>query len=123
MNFNLLEAIIRLIIFLPLVAGLAYLAVRYGLGQRMAAGSRSRNLKVLEQMPLGPRSVLSVIWVAGKCYLVSTSNDGRTSLLCPVEDFPLPVLSEEAGNLPQWQQWITRFASGRGWGKWGGGHG
>ncbi|MHB1125904.1 MAG: flagellar biosynthetic protein FliO [Bacillota bacterium] len=114
MDFNLAGAIIRLVIFLPAVAVLAYLAVRYGLGQRMVTRSHSRNIRVLEQMPLGPRSTLSVIMVAGKYYLLSTSNEGQTKLICPIEDFPLPALTgEETDYHPMWQRWISRIATVR----------
>ncbi|MCL6558646.1 MAG: flagellar biosynthetic protein FliO, partial [Firmicutes bacterium] len=66
MDREILFAILRLAVVLPLVLALAYLTIRYGLARnRPAAGGVRRHMRVVEQLSLGPRTGLSLVQVGG----------------------------------------------------------
>lgn len=117
MDWELWKAIIRLAIFLPLVMFLAFWAVRYGLGYRYGRMSHSRQMKLLEQIAIGPKSYLSIVKVAGHYYLIATG-EGGTRLLQELEGYRGDEESGgEMAEIPwpvnRWLDWIARFRDGR----------
>ncbi|ACX53112.1 flagellar biosynthetic protein FliO [Ammonifex degensii KC4] len=109
MDKELLWALLKLIIFLPLVLGLLYLTLRYGLGRRFLPG-RGQHLEVVEQIPLGPKAVLSLVRVGERYYLIG-HGEGAVTLLkelegkftaAPAEPFPSPL-----------NHWLRRFQEGK----------
>ena len=80
MSSDLFWAIVRLLICLPLVLGLFYVVLRYGLSHRLLPGRSGRHIKVIEQVPLGPRAVISLVRVGEKCYLLG-HGEGKVTLL------------------------------------------
>lgn len=97
---DLYGAVIRLIIFLPLVGLLAYLSVKYGLGRRVpfqAAG----HMRILERISLGPKAHLWVVQVNRHCFLIATGEKGAT-LIKELDGYPLP---EPGELLPLMQRW------------------
>lgn len=82
-------ALLRLAIALPLVAGLAYLAVRYGLGRRVLMG-RGRYMQVIEQLPLGPKAYLTLVQVGRRYYLLA-QQESSLILLQEFERLPEPL--------------------------------
>jgi len=95
MDNELLRAAARLAISLPLVAALAYWAIKFGLGRRTAGMQRRRHMKVVEQMPLGPKASLSLVQVGDKYYLIA-HQDGSTVLIAQMNELPAEIHSENA---------------------------
>ncbi|TDA69409.1 MAG: hypothetical protein D9V47_05810 [Clostridia bacterium] len=118
MDWELWKAIIRLAIFLPVVMFLAYWAVRYGLGYRNGRMSHSRQMRLLEQIAIGPKSYLSIVKVVGHYYLIATG-EGGTRLLRELEEYGGEVEDDGAGRagipwpVNRWLDWIARFRDGR----------
>lgn len=84
---DLLPAILRLIIFLPLVAVLAFLAIKYGLGRSQYLRTSNSNLQVLERVTLTPKTGLCVVKIVDKFYLFSVSEQ-ETLLVKELDDYP-----------------------------------
>ncbi len=95
---DLFWAVVQLAVSLPLVAGLAYLAVRYGLGRRLAV-NRGRHMRVVEQVPLGPKAALTLVQVGRRYYLLAQQESGVT-LLQEFDHLPevLPFPGTPAGD-------------------------
>lgn len=78
--------ILRLLILLPLVAGMAFGAL--WLWRRVqpgvAFGSRARAVKVIDAVPMGAMGRLAVVEFSGKRYLVGVSR-GRMDLIAEGE--------------------------------------
>ena len=78
--------LLRLLILLPLVAGMAFGAL--WLWRRvqpgMAFGPRERAVKVVDAVPMGAMNRLAVVEFSGKRYLVGVSR-GRMDLLAESE--------------------------------------
>lgn len=78
--------ILRLLILLPLVAGMAFGAL--WLWRRVqpgaAFGSRERAVKVVDAVPMGAMGRLAVVEFSGKRYLVGVSR-GRMDLIAEGE--------------------------------------
>ena len=95
-------AVVRLAVTLPLVAFLAYLAVRYGLGRRLAQ-ARGRRMRVIEQVPLGLKATLTLVQVGRHYYLLAQQEGGVTLLQefdqLP-EAIPFPGEAPEGGLRP-----------------------
>lgn len=87
MDQEMFAAIVRLVIFLPVVAALAYFTVKYGLARRQGWFGARRYLRVVEQLPLGPRTGLSLVQV-GKEYFLIGFHDGKLSLLKEFAQLP-----------------------------------
>lgn len=102
---GLVGAILRLIIFLPVVAVLAYLSIKYGLGKvRQFKGTP--NLQVVERLTLGPKSSLYVVKVVNRYYLLAVG-EGQTALLKELEDYPETQVSldQEFKGLQLFDPW------------------
>jgi flagellar protein FliO/FliZ len=96
MDEEILRAVIRLAISLPLVAALAYLAVKYGLGRRTVGTGRQRHMKVVEQLALGPKVSLSLVQV-GESYYLLAHQDGSTVLIKELQEIPAEIKGEHSG--------------------------
>ena len=96
MDKYLMGAILRLLILLPLVLGLAYLVIRFGLRGfgYSYAGQSSFGMSVIDRLPLGPKSSLVVVRVAGNYFLMSC-NEGKVELLRELDSYPEVELGEE----------------------------
>ncbi|WP_051276344.1 flagellar biosynthetic protein FliO [Desulfovirgula thermocuniculi] len=91
-------ALLRLAVALPLVAGLAYLAVRFGLGRRVLAG-RGRYMRIVEQLPLGPKACLTLVQVGRRYYLLA-HQENALALLRELEELPEPLPQGGAAARP-----------------------
>jgi len=71
-NTDLLWAVLRLFVALPIVLILAYLLIKYGLSRRYAVVGGSKNrMRVIEQLPLGTKTVLSLVALGDRYYLLA----------------------------------------------------
>lgn len=94
MDSETLWLFIRMIILLPLVLGLAYITIKYGLARSKGfASGTSRYMRVVEHMPLGPKGGLTLVEIGGQYYLVAFQENNIT-LLKEFTELPEPV------NLP-----------------------
>lgn len=78
------EYILRLLILLPIVGGMAWgslwLWKRVQMGMPLAGPKRPRAVEMIDVLPLGPGSKLAVVEFAGQQILVAVSRNGITRL-------------------------------------------
>ncbi|MBZ4686949.1 MAG: flagellar protein FliO/FliZ [Clostridia bacterium] len=103
------EAFLRVIIFLPLVAGLAYLVIKFGLTKKYLR-YQGKNLKVIDQIALTPKATLNIVKV-GDDYLLIGATENEITLLKEVEYHQEGDLEEEQ---PGFADFLKRFKKGGG---------
>lgn len=78
------EYILRLLILLPIVGGMAWgslwLWKRVQMGVPLAGAKRPRAVEMIDVLPLGPGSKLAVVEFAGQQVLIAVSRSGITRL-------------------------------------------
>ncbi|HOV80424.1 MAG TPA: flagellar biosynthetic protein FliO [Bacillota bacterium] len=89
MSGDLVWAVVRLLVALPLVLALAYLVLKYGLARRFVVTPGIRRMKLLEQLPLGPKTTLSLVMLGGRYYLFA-HQDNAVLLVKEMEELPEP---------------------------------
>lgn len=99
MSGDLVWALVRLLVTLPLVLGLTYLVLKFGLSRRYMAGSGNRRMKMVEQLPLGPKTTLSLITL-GRDYYLFAHQDNSVSLV------------KELGELPETVELVEDISTG-----------
>lgn len=97
MGSELFWAVVRLLICLPLVVGLIYIFLRYGLSRRLLPGRAGRYIKVIEQVPLGPKTTVSLVKIGQKAYLCGHGEGAIVMLKEIDEEFPDEVEQPVAG--------------------------
>jgi flagellar protein FliO/FliZ len=81
-------AVVRLCICLPLVVGLIYVFLRFGLSRKLLPGGAGRYIQVIEQVPLGPKTTVSIVKIGQRAYLCG-HGEGAVSILKELnEEFP-----------------------------------
>lgn len=79
-----LEYILRLLILLPLIGGMAWgslwLWKRVQMGVPLAGAKQARAVEMVGVLPLGPGTKLAVVEFAGQQILLSVSRTGVTRL-------------------------------------------
>ncbi|MGO0121706.1 flagellar biosynthetic protein FliO [Desulfothermobacter acidiphilus] len=103
-------ALVKLIVFLPLVLGLIYLTLRYGWGHRFLPGRRGQYLEVVEQIPLGPKAVLTLVRVGDRYYLIG-HGEGAVNLLRELEGKYQPPATEPFAQ--HLNHWVKRWQEGK----------
>ncbi|TEB15932.1 Flagellar biosynthesis protein, FliO [Pelotomaculum sp. FP] len=89
MNGDLIGAVVRLLVALPLILGIAYLVLKYGLARRYMVTTGNRRMKLVEQLPLGPKTSLSLVSLGGKYYLLA-HQDNSVSLVKELDEIKEP---------------------------------
>lgn len=97
MDTEILGAAIRIIIVLPLVTALAYFLIKYGLARRFSGYGGQRRMRVIEQISLGPKTLLSLVEVGGQ-YILLAHSDGRFQIIREMEELPASLLTEDIGS-------------------------
>lgn len=87
MSSDLVWAMVRMLVTLPLVLGLVYLVLKYGLARRYVTASGHRRMKLVEQLPLGPKSTLSLVTLGGVYYLLA-HQENSISLVKELGELP-----------------------------------
>jgi len=87
MSGDLIWAVVRLLVALPLVLGMAYLVLKYGLARRYVTSPGGRRMKLVEQLPLGPKTVLSLVALGGRYYLLA-HQDHAIQLIKEIDELP-----------------------------------
>lgn len=108
MEWNVWEAVLRIIVSLPIVILLAYLVIKYGVAKNY---SRSRgNLQLLEQVVLSPKASISII-KAGEEFLLISATEQEVKVIKQLESYKLSEPHELQLNL---HDTIRRFTRGSG---------
>lgn len=89
MSGELIWAVVRLLVALPLILGMAYLVLKYGLGRRYLVTTGNRRMKLVEQLPIGPKTTLSLVALGGKFYLLA-HQDNAISLVKELDELQEP---------------------------------
>jgi len=66
--------VLKLIITLVFILCLAYLSIRFGLSKIYIPSGRTSYMKVIEQLYLGPKTLLILVQVGEKYFLLTSSN-------------------------------------------------
>lgn len=106
MDKDLVFAFIRIMIALPVVVGLAYLVIKYGLARRYATqrGPGGRRMRAVEQMPLGTKGLLHLVEVGDKYYLLAQSESSFT-MIKEFDSLPAPLpATPNTNELPDFRQ-------------------
>lgn len=85
MSGDLIWAVVRLLVALPLILGMAYLVLKYGLARRYLVTTGNRRMKLVEQLPLGPKTTLSLVTLGGRFYLLA-HQDNAISLVKELDE-------------------------------------
>lgn len=97
MSGDLFWPMVRVLISLPLVLGMAFLVIKYGLARRYVTTPGKRRMKLVEQLPLGPKTVLSLVALEGKYYLLA-HQDSSVALVKELGELPEPE-GAKAGDI------------------------
>lgn len=85
---ELIGAVLKLIILLPLVLFLVYVFIRYGLARMGGAvPGRVSQMRVVDRVNLSAKNSIFVVEVAGQYYLMA-AGEGGTTLLKELEWYP-----------------------------------
>ena len=92
MDKELLAALIRIIVLLPLVCLLAYLTVRFGLGRSKHLGAYGavKRMRVLEQVSMGPKCGLTLTQV-GDRYMLFAHQENCIILVREMDQPPAEI--------------------------------
>jgi len=91
---EMIGAALRLLIVLPLVTAMAYFFIKYGLARRSRVINGSRRMRIIEQLPIGPKAFLTLVEVGGS-YLLLAQHEKGVSVLEHMDDLPNPVAPGE----------------------------
>ncbi|NTW04802.1 MAG: flagellar biosynthetic protein FliO [Peptococcaceae bacterium] len=107
MDKEILIALIRTIIILPIVAALAYFFIKYGLGRRVWANGGRRRMRVVEQLPLGPKTAISLVEIDGK-YILLSHSENNSSLIKELDRLPDIIEQPELKEI-EWQSLLNKI--------------
>jgi|OM-RGC.v1.027191550 flagellar protein FliO/FliZ len=96
--------LLKLIFALPVVLFLAYYIVKFGLSRRFHVTGRGRSMQIIEQLPLGPKSVLSIVQV-GKFYYLLAQQENGIVMLEKTDRLPETVIT----NCHLQESWPNNF--------------
>ncbi|MDQ7792507.1 MAG: flagellar biosynthetic protein FliO [Clostridia bacterium] len=85
---------LRLAVTLPLVLLLCYLVLRYALPKCMAGFGSGRRMRVVEQLPLGPKASLILVRVGSRYYLL-VHQEGSVALVQEYDELPETIENDE----------------------------
>jgi flagellar protein FliO/FliZ len=98
MDKEILAALLRIIILLPLICGLAYITVKFGLGAKyLPVHGRRKRMRLVEQVSLGPKCGLSLVQVGDK-YLLLAHQEGSIVVVREMDDLPAAIETELPGR-------------------------
>ncbi|MBU4532798.1 MAG: flagellar biosynthetic protein FliO [Eubacteriales bacterium] len=85
---------LRLAVTLPLVLLLCYLVLRYALPKCMAGFGSGRRMRVVEQLPMGPKASLTLVRVGDRYYLLA-HQDGSVVVVKEYDELPETIGNED----------------------------
>lgn len=108
MDWNLWEAIIRVVISLPIICLAAWLFIKYGLSR--SHPSNYGSLKVMEQVHLTPKASMSIVKVEEQ-YLLVSATDHQVTVIRTMDGYQP---SESRTFQIPLNDGLKRFMAGRG---------
>lgn len=102
MEGELWKALLRLVVFLPLILLLAYWSIKLA-AVRGPFSQNSKNIQLVERLPLGVKNSICVIKVTGQYYLMGVSEQ-RVELLKELPDYQ----EADINNPLEWQKLLGR---------------
>ncbi len=87
MSGEVLELFIRLLIVLPIILILMFLVFKFGISRKLAGTDGVKRMRLVEHLPLGTKSVLSIVEVGEKYYLIA-HNDRGFELIKELDEIP-----------------------------------
>lgn len=90
MDKELIIAAVKLVIMLPLVTALAYFLIKYGLVKRSFVSGGKRRMRLVEQIPVGPKAMISLVEVGGR-YLLLAHSDSAFKVIREMDELPEPI--------------------------------
>lgn len=117
MGWDFIVALVKLVLILPLVLYLAYLVIRYALPRLSGTGPmRGSQMLVVDRLMLSTKSSIVVIKAAGRYYMLANDN-GVTSLIKELDDYPEIEVQEDVPGLMDMLQKTKEKIAGRNHGK------
>lgn len=80
MDWNLLLDFLKLAILLPVIIILIYITLKYG-SKCSAKFSTNKIIKVIERVPLGQNTYISIVTIGDKPYVITSGDKGAQILL------------------------------------------
>ncbi|MFZ5632059.1 MAG: flagellar biosynthetic protein FliO [Bacillota bacterium] len=102
MDTEILIAAVKLIVMLPLVTALAYFLIKYGLSRRSFIPGGKRRMRLVEQIPIGPKTLISLVEVGGR-YILLAHSDSGFQVLREMDELPEPVAQQDL-ELADWKE-------------------
>lgn len=94
MRWDFIIAFLKLLIMLPLVIILAYLVIRYALPRLSGTVTmKGSHLQIVDRLVFSAKSSIIVVKAADNYYLL-VNNDGVTSLIKELDDYPEVAVQE-----------------------------
>ncbi|MEW6725544.1 MAG: flagellar biosynthetic protein FliO [Bacillota bacterium] len=87
MTMDLIGAVLRLVVALPLTILLIYVCLHFLAAAKPVGWTGKRRMRVIEQLPLGGKSRISLVRVGDAYYLLGHGENG-TTLLKEFQDLP-----------------------------------
>lgn len=112
MSGDLIWAVVRMLLALPVVLGLIYLVLKYGLARRYVTPAGRCRMKLVEQLPLGPKSTLSLVTLGGVYYLLA-HQENSISLVKELSELPEVEQLETAGVMELTPHSVQDYDLGR----------
>ncbi len=107
MEYDFWGALFRVILFLPIVAGLAFLFIKVGLS-RKSLKVQGKNITVLESVALTPKAKLVIVKVEEK-YMLLGVTENEIKLMSYLDDYSEKTVSE---NNPRFAEYLKHFTKG-----------
>jgi len=109
MEWNIWAATIRVLVCLPIVAGLAYFLIKHGMVKNFSRGGSQ--LKLLEQVSLQPKSTLSIVQ-AGNEYFLIGATEQSVNIIKELPDYQKPQENETFNDLNKIVYRLNRRSGG-----------
>lgn len=104
-----MNELVSILVFLgslALVLILAYVLIRFGLGNLQRSNS-STQMMILDRLPLGPKQNLFIVKIKEDIFLLGVTEE-KVSLIERLEDYPLLPSSSEPFPRNFWQKWKNK---------------
>jgi flagellar protein FliO/FliZ len=91
-------AFLRLAVALPLVLLLCVVVLKYLVPRTLAGFAHARRMRVVEQLPLGPKTGMSLVQV-GECYYLLVCHEGAVTVVKEMDQLPAVLKNEPPAEM------------------------
>jgi flagellar protein FliO/FliZ len=95
--------VIKIVVTLVFILSLAYLSIRFGLSKIYTPSGQTSYMKIIEQLYLGPKTLLILVQVGEEYFLLTSSNGqigGMKNLAGRPETLKYNLSDDERKNQP-----------------------